>query len=213
MLWETIKSSRGGNSDRLKLNLREGNTHTNYHVFNDIVVPICEFMLDQGISNLVGGHSEKGIAMKDRTKDIFERCRYIYAPPKSESSLSSCFIQNFVLVLRSFVLITLAAALSLVLKLDLHVDDTDDLFWKFGLMTLAVLLLVDMFSVLAYTWRMPRFLLASYILEPVSVIILISLGCWSLSQRDQSVLANKVAGISYLALAAFYLLLHGTLHR
>ena len=84
------------------------------------------------------------------------------------------------LVLRSSVLIWLICSLSIVLKSDLHVDDTDDIFWKFALMLLAILLLVDMFSVLSYTWRMPRFLLTAYILEPFTVLTLIGLGIWSL---------------------------------
>ena len=212
MLHDMLVRRRGSNN-RTKLNLREGNTHTSYHVFQDIVVPICEFMLDQGISNLASGVSEKGIAMKDRTKDIFERCSSVYVPPKSERSLSTCLLQHCLLTMRILVLLLFIGFHCLVILRDLPSQEGSEISWTATLILFSVLFLFDVMTMIAYCIRNPRILLFTYCVEPLSILALLSAGAWQLFRHNSSLLANEINGYGCILLAFFYVLLHPGLHR
>ena len=170
-------------------------------------------MLDQGISNLAAGVSEKGISMKDRTKDIFEKCHSVYTPPKSERSLSSCLLQHCLLIMRSIVLLSFVSFHIFVISRDLPAQEETEVSWTTTLILFSVLFLLDVFTLIAYVIRNPRILLFTYCVEPLCILALLTAGVWSLSRHNSKLLANEINGYGSILLAIFYILLHPALHR
>lgn len=151
--------------------------------------------------------------MKDRTKDIFERCSNVYIEPKSERSLSSCLLQYCLLTMRSLVLLLFIGFHCMVMLRDLPSQEGSEVSWTATLIMFSILLLFDVLTMIAYCIRNPRILLFAYCVEPLSILTLLTAGAWALFRHNATLLANEVNGYGCILLAVFYVLLHPGLHR